>query len=192
MSKTGMSIACAIAFGTSTFLAGCMPKKVPLEMDSRFSEVSNITLLPVVDARRDRGEKVDLDDDVRTPVSEALRGKGYAVVPAAFSADDSVSADEVAEMEPAEIAKLGPPEARVLMLVSVNDVFSRYVVMAYTFKAEVEGVIIDKETGRILWKDKGVVSGGQGGLISGVLAATAHPARGAANALTESIPSRSH
>src|SRR5262245_41457803 len=90
----------AMAAVVAATLAGCtLPKKVPLEMDARFGEVSRITLLPVVDARRDRGDKVDLNEDLRVPVEEALRQKGYAVVSAPFSADGSISGDEVAEME---------------------------------------------------------------------------------------------
>jgi hypothetical protein len=174
-------------------LGGCAPKRVPLEMDSRFADVSKIALLPVVDARRERSEKVDLIGDVLKPVEEDLRKKGYNVVSlSAFSENTDVSADEVAEMEPSEIATLGPADAQALMLVSLNDAFSRYVVMAYTFKAEVEGVIVDKSSGRVLWKDKGVVSGGQGGLVSGILAASANPARGAAMTLMQTMPDRSH
>jgi hypothetical protein len=174
-------------------VAGCVTtKKLPLQMDARFANVSTITLLPAVDARRDREHAVDLEADLRRPVSEALRQKGYNVaMPANISDNHAVSVEEIAEMAPAQLAKLGPADAQTLMIVKLHDVFSRYVVMAYTVKAEVEGIVIDKATGAILWRDKGVVSGGQVGLDSGVLAAIANPVRGAARSMAMSVPDRS-
>lgn len=191
MKKLRASSWCAIAVGMAAAIAGCAGKRVPLQMHPAFDQISTIALLPIVDARRDRGDSLDLEGDVRRPLEEMLRKKGYTVVSlSSFSDSTDVPGEELPELEPADIAKFGPPDARTLMVVSVNDVFSRYVVMAYTFKAEVEGMVIDKATGDVLWKDKGVVSGGQGGLVSGLVAVAANPVRGAVTNLVESVPDR--
>jgi hypothetical protein len=150
-----------------------------------------VTLLPVIDARRDQADAIDPQSEVIGPITADMKDKGYAVVVApAFS--EQLDAEELAELEPSEVVRLAPPGAQALMYVRVVDVFSRYVVMAYTGKADVEGIIVDTASGDVLWKDKGVISIGQGGLMSGLNAALSNPLRGAVMVMMQGMPKQGH
>lgn len=170
-------------------VTGCAQRRLPLVSDPRLREVHTVTLMPIVDARRDRDDAIDPQGDVLGPITTLMQEKGYRVVVAPAFAEE-LSLEELAELGPTELATLGPKEAQALMFVRVLDLFSRYVVMAYTAKADVEGVLVDPASGETLWRDKGVVSFGQGGLLSALDAAVSNPLRGAVLVLMQSVPSQ--
>jgi hypothetical protein len=62
------------------------------------------------------------------------------------------------------VRKLGPAEARWVMVVSLGDVTSK-VTFGSTGNAEVSGYVYDKQDGKLIWKEKGVGQAGQGGLV---------------------------
>ena len=154
-------------------LGGCVrmvpPKieKIPITLDTSFSEmgITTISLLPVVDRRPDKSYDIDFDKDIREKVKEILEKKGYSVeIEDTFSAE--IDNEELAEMDVADLASLGPEDARAVLLIYIEDILSKYVVMAYTFKIEATASLISKEKQVELWRDKGIGKSGQGGLVS--------------------------
>ena len=71
--------------------------------------------------------------------------------------------EDLQNAKPDWARKLGPPEARWVMVVCLGDVISK-MTFGSTGNAEVSGYLFDKETGETLWKGHGVGQAGQGGL----------------------------
>jgi hypothetical protein len=155
------------------FLGGCATPKNAIYLDPAFHQKIDRTLyvLPAVDHRLDKSTSIDIDSDIRKPFSDQLRDKGYEIVLLNdFGGKESMPATAVAEMSTDELYALGPQQAKSVLLLYLDDVSSKYVIMGYTYKVEITGILLDKHGKAILWKDKGVGSSGQGGLISGLMA----------------------
>lgn len=154
------------------YSSGCATSKIPIYIDQQLSQknIDSIVLLPVVDARKDKSFETNLDQKIRTPIRKILEKKGYSVItPDKFSKENhQVTPEEIIEMDIAELSTLDPSDAKILLIVYVEDVSDAYVVLAHTFKIEASAVLIDKINHSLLWKDKAVGVSGQGGLISGL------------------------
>jgi hypothetical protein len=154
-------------------LSGCSTvPKMPIKLDPNFKSknIDTIVLMPVVDRRIDKKSKVDFEKVLRIPAKKILEKKGYAVVmPGSFSDNSAITADNVGEMNIGELSNLGPMNERALLFIYVDDVLDDYIVLAYTYKIEATGSLIEKRERIELWRDKGIGKSGQGGLISGPL-----------------------
>lgn len=152
--------------------SGCATvQKLPIKLDPHFKErgIDTIVLMPVIDRRVDKKTKFDFEKDIRIPAQKALGKKGYTVIMAnTFSEDASITPEQVAEMNVEELSILGPKDTRALLYIYVEDIMEEYIVLAYTFKIEATGSLIEKTEKLELWRDKGIGAYGQGGLISGV------------------------
>lgn len=152
-------------------LGGCATPKVAIKLDPSFSsmEIKKIAVLPIVDRRKDKSYAIDLHSEIRVPSASYLVDKGYAaVMEKAFAEGRSVDTAEVAVMDSVQLAQLGPSNADAIVLIFIEDILSSYKVFSYAFKIEATACMISKKTGREVWRDKAIGSGGQGGLISGL------------------------
>lgn len=168
-----IAVVCIVMAGL-VLSSGCSTvPKMPIKLDPSYSTkgIDTIVLMPVIDRRVDKKSKLDVENVIRIPVKKILVKKGYDVVmPSSFSETGSISADNVAEMNTDELSGLGPDNTRALLYIYVDDVLDDYIVLAYSYKIEATGSLIDKNDRIELWRDKGIGTSGQGGLISGVLA----------------------
>jgi hypothetical protein len=146
--------------------------KVPIYIDPDLESMGfeTVTMLPVVDRRVDKSEEFDVQKDIGDRVVKRLEKKGYTVeTAAAFSTQYNIPSEEVAEMEYHELAELGPADAHQLLVVYLDDASGK-TGLGYTFKTETTAVLVDKSTGAMLWKDKGIGSMGQGGALGCMMA----------------------
>ncbi len=153
--------------------SGCAaaPPRVPIKLDPSFSEmgIQTVALLPVIDRRVDKSYEIDLDKEIRNQAKKTLEKKGYAVLmPDTFAEGKAVELAEVVEMEVNDLALLGPRDARVIVLIYLEDILSSYKVLSYAFKIEATASMVSQEKQVELWRDKGIGRSGQGGLISGL------------------------
>jgi hypothetical protein len=176
-------------------VAGCAaPLKQAIYLAPGFepAAIDEITLLPVQDLRIDREIEVNMEEQIRELGMEILEKKGYRV-----SLDDNIgNVDEITEDDlksgnPKWILRLGPPGARWVMVLTLNDVTTK-LVFGSTGNAEVSGFLFDKESGTIAWHDKGIGRAGQGGCIGCILKFTMDEAAigAAVYNLLASIPKR--
>ena len=72
---------------TFTACAGSLPPQAKyLHPEFSRAQIRTIALLPIVDARLDQTERIDLADYFLTPLREALAHKGYRVATATLAA----------------------------------------------------------------------------------------------------------
>ena len=173
MKNIKIVILTSIAFVLMVFcVSGCSTvQKMPIKLDPNFSNkgVNTIILMPVVDRRPEKSAKINFDKEILAPSKKILEKKGYAVtISDKYSEDSNISSEQVAEMTAEELSALGPKGAGALLFIYIEDIMDNYVVLAYTFKIEATGSLIYKQERSELWRDKGIGSYGQGGLMSGV------------------------
>jgi hypothetical protein len=138
-------------------------KKPPKQIDPRFTAIENIVILPAVDARSGKKEKINLED-LQKSTLKGLEKKHYKV-----SLSDNagtvgeITEEDLQDAKPAWIQKLGPADARWVMVVCLDDVASK-MTFGSTGNAELSGYLYDKQTPTLVWKEKGIGQAGQGGL----------------------------
>jgi hypothetical protein len=149
-------------------LVECAAKPpVPIFVDPNLANMQfdNVTLLPVVDRRVDKSYELNLEGSIGDRVAKRLNKKGYAVDrPGAFSDTIQITPEEIAEMEPYELSTLGGGNSEYLFISYLDDASSK-TALGYTFKMEATGILINRQNGAMLWKDKGIGSQGQGGML---------------------------
>lgn len=141
--------------------------KLPIYLEAGFNAqaVGPILMLPPVDARIDKKIEVNFDKQLRDEATKLVAKKGYQI--AASPTTDGpadITEDELRTADGEWIKRLGPPEARWVMIVSLIDVTTN-LTFGSTGNAEVEGFLYDKEQGTLVWRDKGIGQVGQGGLL---------------------------
>jgi hypothetical protein len=152
-------------------LAGCTTTKPAIKLDPSFSEmqIESVALLPIIDRRVDKSYEIDLENKVRQAAKENLEKKGYTVImPSTFVEGRNVDPAEVEAMGINDLASLGPPDSKAIVLIYIEDILSSYKVLSYAFKIEATASVISKEKQCELWRNKAVGKAGQGGLISGI------------------------
>jgi len=162
------SIAIACLIGIPLLLAGCAVTQPAFYRapDFKPESVTQITLLPAVDTRTDKTAAVNLEDRLRGEVARILKRKGYAVVLNDATRETAeLTNDNLRAAAPALIKRLGPPEARWIMVLGLIDLN----VSGDTDKAEVSGFLYDKEKGTRLWRDTSICLVGREGGIFGML-----------------------
>ncbi|HXV18711.1 MAG TPA: hypothetical protein VD883_01395 [Candidatus Omnitrophota bacterium] len=172
--KNSAFIILTSAFCISLFSSGCATTpKTAIRLDSNFysKNVDEIVLMPVVDRRIDKKGTLEPEKDIRQPVKEILERKGYRVILSNhFSQGSEVSQNDVAEMDVEDLSALGTHDSKTLLFIYVEDVIDEYMVLAYNCKVEATGSLIHKSERVELWRDKGIGTSGQAGLISGAFA----------------------
>jgi tetratricopeptide (TPR) repeat protein len=120
----------------------------PNDTLAQFAAIEQMVILPVVDVRADASAKVDLRA-MRKYTQQILKWKRYTVM----QADNTGSVGQILEKDLSEarpewIVRVGPPEARWVMVIGLKGVYYRGSIPS----AEVFGFIYDKERGRVVWK----------------------------------------
>jgi hypothetical protein len=128
-------------------------------------DLSNICILPPVDLRVDKKINVNFERQIRNASETLLARKGYKV----NKSDELGTVNQILEEDlktsnPEWIKELGPKDSQYVMVLCLVDVVSKLTFGA-TANAELAGYLYNKQTGNVVWRDKGVGSTGQGGLI---------------------------
>lgn len=154
------------------FSAGCATTRMPIKLDPTFAEqkIESISLLPIIDRRKDTSVNMDLEYEIGTRAQKKIEQLGYRTVRIEAPLNlDRTGLGRLMEMDPSFIASLGPSDADAVMAIYVDDTLSSYVLISYAFKIESMGTLVSKEKSIELWRDKGIGNAGQAGLISGLL-----------------------
>lgn len=125
-----------------------------------------IIILPPVDSRFDKKEKVDLKTQLQESSAKILRKKGYQVIESpVINQSSQLTEEDLKSANPAFIKSLYPSgESRYLMVLSLLDLSTK-LTFGSTGNAEISGYIFDKNAGIVVWHDKGIGQVGQGGLL---------------------------
>ena len=141
--------------------SGCATtkQKPPHYIENNFdigSSVKIITLLPVVDNRKDKTVAEDyVKEKLIKNIETELMFKGYKVeVVAEFKQGIKQISGEINEMKVHKLAKEGPIDSEYLFLFSLNDSKHANAVIAKSFTVEATGCLIDKHNRRLIWKAK--------------------------------------
>ncbi len=163
-------------------------KEHPVYIDPtfRFQSVDTIFILSTIDltvTKVAKQEELLLWADKAAPFF--LKYRGYNTVPGPYksrglppspSSRMSVSEDELKDPEEAWVRSLGPEEARWVFVLALEDA-SSHLTFGSSGKAIVMGMLLDKQSGKLVWRAIGVSSEGQYGLLGmamkGVMSAQA-------------------
>lgn len=179
----------------------CFGKKnepPPAPPDPKFAAIDQIVILPVVDARAGKKDDSDIDSLLVATV-DSLKRKNYTVTVILASSSSSPAGgpscpigltcrsnekwkaveavEDLNEAKPDWIKRLGPPEARWVMVVGLNQLQGRNFAPIYATKgpfkggvghgstgiAEVFGFLFDKQDGSVLWKNTAAGEASEGG-----------------------------
>ncbi len=138
-------------------------KTPPPPLDPRITAITNIVVLPVVDARAGKKASVNLDS-LRNSVVKTLDRKHYPAAAGAAAPGAEIAIEDAQAASPAFIKNLGTPDQRWVFLVFLNDVVSK-VTFGSTGNAQMSGFLFDKQDAQLIWSANGVGQAGQGGLI---------------------------
>jgi len=150
-------------------LVGCAPTKQAIYLDAGFQPevIDKITLLPVVDARIGKKIQGNFNWYILGKGEEILRKKGYQV---GFSDNigeiSQITEGDLKSGDSEWIKRLGPSDARYVMVVVLVGVGTGFHGFGSSGGAEVAGYLYNKDNGTMVWRDMGRGSvQGQGGLI---------------------------
>jgi len=132
--------------------------------DPKFLAIDQITIIPIVDLRVDKKDNINLDNLAKTAAGD-LKQRNYAtVLSGAKGVAGDIAEEDLNDAKPEWVKRLGPAEARWVMVIGLGDVHSK-ITFGSTGNAEVTGFLFDKQDGSVLWKGTGVGQAGQGGLL---------------------------
>jgi hypothetical protein len=170
--------------GIFTFGVEHFGSEIDLTTDPKFLAIDHLIVLPLLDLREDQTEQVNLAD-LTNFTEDLLKQDNY---PASLS-DNKGTVDEIleanlADAKPEWIKRLGPPEARWVMVVGVRDTHGMTNSLEHTNTAEFVAFLFDKQDASVLWKGKGTGKVGRM-LLGGVLRKGAMPGEAEKAALTD-------
>lgn len=168
-------LACALCCCAVVGMGGCataLTTPLHLEPGFQFDLIDALEVLPAVDLRTDKTISVDLQKQIRQPVTKSLTKKGYRLTASTtFGATPEVSEEDLREAKPEWVKGLGSSNARWVLVLCLLDVRNK-LTFGSTGNAEVSGYLFDKQAGRLSWRDKGIGQVGQGGLAGMLLKGT--------------------
>jgi len=163
--KNLMLLFLCLLIGLISGCAGSLKKGIYLAPDFQTTSVSEINLLPAIDARVDKEVKVNLEKQLCAAVKSLLEKKGYKVsISNNIDAIAQITEDDLKSGEPELIRQLGAPGASWVMVILLIDVNTK-LTFGSTGTAEVAGFLYDVESEKMIWRDKGIGKAGQGGLV---------------------------
>lgn len=164
MMRRVLRYALAALLLTTIYALECAAKKSPaIPPDPKFMAIQNISVLPVVDARAGKKARLNMEK-LQSRAVNVLKKKRYSASAGSFSGEiGEIDEEDLQSALPAYIKKLGPANARWVMVICLQDVASR-ITFGSTGNAEVSGYLFDKNRGELVWQGKGVGQAGQGGL----------------------------
>lgn len=174
-------LASAVLLTGTLFSVGCIspPMRPAIHLDGSFDpqRVDTIALLPAVDDRADKTEKVNVQRVVASYAKRALKARGYRLENVPPNETNTQMVKEDIE-SPSEqwIRQLGPGDMNWIMIVVLDDVSTK-LTFGSTGNADLTAYLFDKQASKLVWRDKGVGKLGQGGLVGmamkGVMAESA-------------------
>jgi hypothetical protein len=179
----------AAAFSISIAGASAAEEKKPVfvEPGFQFESVDTVYVLPAVDIRikKDQNAEAALQT-IDSGVLYYLKKRGYRTVPedpkhggfsqSAFSKVShkeeqtvppvrmTVSEDDLKEPDEQWVRKLGPDNARWVLVLALEDSES-HLTFGSTGSAIVMGTLFDKQNGNLVWRGIGAGRAGQGGVL---------------------------
>jgi hypothetical protein len=160
----------ALSFLVAIVVVECAAKKQPKpEPDPAFTVVENISVLPIVDARSGQKAEVNLEK-LQEGIVRRLQKKRYTAAAANTTGDTKeIAIEDVEAADPSYVKKLGPTGERWVMVVFLDDVNSKMAHSKINFgsagNAELSGYLFDKESGQLIWKNKGAGQSEENGLF---------------------------
>jgi hypothetical protein len=157
-------------------LTGCstiIPFK-PNYMDSEFSpsEIEEITVLPVVDIRKDKSLKIAYQKIGTYEFKYFFPRMGYQVkLSDNFGKIANITEDDIARQDVDFIKNLGPDNAQWVFLVTLDDLATRKT-LGIASVAECSGILYDKDPGKEVWRHKATHQYGQGGIAGMMMGGT--------------------
>lgn len=149
-------------------LAGCVAERIPLVLDEtlRATEIDEVVVLPVIDARPSRFDQVQVARNVGDAVVRFLRERGYFTLAAdSFRErpggpfDLSVAAAEL-------LMPLAPEDAKFFMLVQVERLEPGVDESGQTYDAKLSAVLVDRARGQVVWRDVAIASSSLSGILT--------------------------
>jgi len=123
-------------------------------------------VLPVVDLRFNKEPELPkLNKWILGTVKSSLKRKKYTfTIVSDTSLVGNITEEDLQTVDAEWVKDLGPTGSRWVMVIALLDAKSK-LTFGSTGNAEVAGYLFDRMDGSIVWRDKGIGSVGQGGLI---------------------------
>jgi hypothetical protein len=184
--KRLLGVICLAALAT-----GCAtPRKPAVTMAPTFdpAAVDRIVVMPAVDLRRDKSLRTEYTGILTKAATAHLKKWKYKVQTEAFPPAALITDETLAAATPEWIAQVGPPDARWVMLLTVEHV-TRFTSADSEGIAEVGGMLLNKADRSVAWHGVGKGTMRAGILFKGLVDNDA--VRLAALDLMLSLPKRS-
>ena len=115
--------------------------------------IENIVILPVLDTRPDKQVNFDLKNMRDEMANRLEKLKHYRVSESDQMGDvGDVTAKDLSSATPEWVRRLGPPDARWVMVIGLSGAQGKRV----TTGAMVFGYLFDKQSGKVLWQGIGI------------------------------------
>lgn len=159
-------ITCCSAF----LLAGCVSSKSPPPLRSaanfRPEQMDKVYIMPTVDARVDRTLKTDFNTIIQQTTREYLMRQGYQAALVTDAAQVSaMTIDDIREAAPDWVKRTGPPESRWVMIFAIEDLARQELNLGATGNAVIVLVVLDRQRGEVVWRDKALGRVGEAGSL---------------------------
>lgn len=177
-------------------LTNCGGKRTPITLDPSFSElqIEEVALLPIVDRRVDKAVEIDFEAKIRSRAKGILEGKGYVVaLPTSFGNVQDLDSAEIARMQEEDLFSLGPEQNNFIAVLYIEDLVRKHSLFKFQSKMEASAVLLDKAKRTVIWKDKGIASEGEGGILGAAIEAAVFSddaIRSALRSLFSTLPER--
>ena len=126
-----------------------------------------LVLMPIVDQRADRFVPFEIARDVRTATPDVLGKKGYTVVASAqIEGGERPPFEGFEELSADDLAALGPEGSATLLFLGVTEVAKTYGGGGDEYRVRVTGILVDKGSQSVVWRDTGSGTSNFGGLLS--------------------------
>jgi hypothetical protein len=150
-------------------LAGCAtPPRQAITLDAgAFSQrLPAIYVMPVIDGRIDKSARLDQPDftRIRKMAEHQLEGLGYQVM-LVDSWGTNVPDQTLADMNDAGLAALAPSEAKVFLVITINDVHDKYKFITASYSITGTAMAIDRLKKTEIWKDAAAGNSSGGGVL---------------------------
>jgi len=166
MSSIYIRVVLIAAILSLSIFIGCSSVQEQTIPVNEASHGETITLLPVVDTRKDKSVEIDPEKDIRKLVEECLIMMGYKVnMPMTFCDKKELSQGAVNEMSPEALNAISPEGGDLLMLVRLRDAYFNYNVIQVIRKTHLEGLLIRRRDSTVLWEETACRGEGGGGVL---------------------------
>jgi hypothetical protein len=132
--------------------------------EPRFMAISRIDILPILDLRVDKKDKVNFEA-LSKIAAGILQKSNYVAYPTVDRGTvGEIAEEDLTDAKPEWVKRLGPSQARWVMVLGLNDVHTK-MTFGSTGNAEMIGFLFDKRDGSVVWKKTALGKQGQGGLL---------------------------